>query len=529
MKQPRRPIPRLALGFVLAAGLSLGSLPPSTTVLADGAPTPMAVPVPAVPNVAPLPGPVAPAATPSQTMGNLQVTPVQGVTGTPVTIAGSGLKANTKYMLTWGTATVTWLLDPEPMTVNYMGRQTTPLAVVLQNVTTDANGAFSVSLKAPDDWGGIHDIYAVNNGVEEAHGGYLITRSFTISPKSGPIGTPITVTYRGLASSLYGSGASLLYDNHYVGAMLANWTRGTATAVIRAVGPVGAHTLTIGDAVSFQYLNPQQSPLPWAKQFTKTFRVTKDNGAPRGYLDWPSKVDPTVSQRTTLDAIGGASTATAHMSLEKTSAAVNTSVQVTASGLTSNAPVNLQWASVVGNRVNCKGQCWDTVSIPLGQTTPSNGAVSTQITIPDGLGGWHVVQMVQGTKVVAQEPFFVKESIVGTGVSSLTVKEGQKFTVHLKGIGWTQLDNTRGVDYDNSYVGYGCGFNSQGDVVFNLHATGGPGTHLIDFYPVLYTTQPSFANTPNGMVPILTYARDFPGLALGYQLPAARLAITVVK
>ncbi|HVN62728.1 MAG TPA: hypothetical protein VMT59_15855, partial [Gaiellaceae bacterium] len=105
----------------------------------------------------------------------------------------------------------------------------------------------------------------------------------------------------------------------------------------------------------------------------------------------------------------------------------------------------------------------------------------------------------------------------------------QLFTVHLKGLGWTQLDNTIAVDYDNSYVGYGCGFNSQGDVVLNIVATGGPGTHLIDGYPLLYSQQPSYANTPYGMVPFLTYAQDEPALALGYQLPAIRLAITVVK
>ena len=97
----------------------------------------------------------------------------------------------------------------------------------------------------------------------------------------------------------------------------------------------------------------------------------------------------------------------------------------------------------------------------------------------------------------------------------------------LKGVGWTQLDNTVAVDYDNSYVGYGCGFNSNGDVVLNLHATGAPGTHLIDVYPVLYTLSPSFANTPFGMLPVLTYQDDEPGLALGYKLPAIRLAITV--
>jgi hypothetical protein len=131
--------------------------------------------------------------------------------------------------------------------------------------------------------------------------------------------------------------------------------------------------------------------------------------------------------------------------------------------------------------------------------------------------------------VQAQVPFFVKRSFVGRAVSKLVLKEGQSFTIHLKGLGWTQLDNTIAVDYDNSYVGYGCGFNSNGDVVMNMVATGGPGTHLIDMYPLLYTQQPSYANTPYGMIPVLTYARDAPGLALGYKLPAMRLAITVVN
>ena len=61
-------------------------------------------------------------------------------------------------------------------------------------------------------------------------------------------------------------------------------------------------------------------------------------------------------------------------------------------------------------------------------------------------------------------------------------------------------------------------------------ATGEPGTHLIDMYPMLYTQQPSYANTPYGMMPMLTL-RDAtcPGSPSGYRLPAMRLAITVVK
>ena len=190
---------------------------------------------------------------------------------------------------------------------------------------------------------------------------------------------------------------------------------------------------------------------------------------------------------------------------------------------------SLVWSTVVGNRVNCKSTCWAFVSQSLGAASVSAGSVSSTITVPDGLGGWHVVQLVQGGKIVAQVPFYVKESIVGNGVSSVVVKEGQSFTIHLKGVGWTQLDNTVGVDYDNSYIGYGCGFNSNGDVLLHLNATGGPGTHLIDLYPMLYSLSPSFADTPYGMVPVLTYAHDEPALALGYHLPAFRFAITIVK
>ena len=53
-----------------------------------------------------------------------------------------------------------------------MGRSDKLFAVVLDTTTTDANGAFKVSLKVPQDWGGLHDIYAVINGVEDSHGGF---------------------------------------------------------------------------------------------------------------------------------------------------------------------------------------------------------------------------------------------------------------------------------------------------------------------------------------------------------------------
>jgi hypothetical protein len=484
---------------------------------------------PAIPGVSPLPGPIASPAKPSLTMGVLHVTPDQAVAGAPMTISGSHLPANAKVELTWSSANATWLVEPEPDTVNYLGRADTLFAVVLKTTTTNASGSFSVKLKAPQDWGGLHDIYAVIKGVEDAHGGFILSRTVTVSPTSGPIGTPITITYSGLGATLYTGGASLLWDNHYVGELMANWTRGVARTTIRAAGPVGRHTIQIGNAISYLYLNVPQSPIPYTNGATVTFTVTKDDGPPPASIDWPVNVAPTLSARTTLKTSGLEAGSNVKATLATTKGPVDTSVELSASGLPKAAPVNLVWSTVVGNRVNCASTCWAFVSQPLGSATPSGGSLQTNVKIPDGLGGWHVVQLVQNGKILAQVPFYVEESIVGKGVSSIVVKEGQSFTIHLKGVGWTQLDNTVAVDYDNSYMGYGCGFNSNGDVLLHINATGGPGTHLIDLYPMLYSLSPSFAETPYGMVPVLTYARDEPALALGYHLPAMRLAITVVK
>jgi hypothetical protein len=457
---------------------------------------PKALTPPAIPGVAALPGPVAAASKPAPNMTVLKTKPDIGVPGTPYTISGTGLPAGKDVAIVWNTASVTWVVDPRPDSVDYLGRKAEKIAVVLAKTKTDATGSFSLKLKAPKDFGGIHDLYAVIDGVQVAKGGFLIARWAKMTPKRGPIGTMITLTYGGLGSSLYEGGAAAYYDNKYIGAITANWTRGVATMKFRAAGPVGRHIVQVGDAISVDYLNIPQSPIPWA-----------------------------IGARFAFTVLAAGTTATARLS--SNAGPVLSKTDISASGLTPGK-VDLVWSTVVGNRVNCTGTCWSFVSIPLGTATAAaNGSLTSRVSVPDGLGGWHVIQLMQDGKVKAQVPYFVKRSVVG--VSSLKLKAGQLFTIHLKGVGWTQLDNTIAVDYDNSYVGYGCGFNSNGDVVLNLVATGVPGTHLIDMYPLLYTQQPSYANTPYGMVPVLTYARDVPGLALGYQLPAIRLAIEVVK
>jgi hypothetical protein len=143
------------------------------------------------------------------TMINLEVTPNQVVLGDALTITGKGLPGNTPVTLTWSTSDATWIADVQPNTVNYMGTSYTKFNVVIATISTDALGGFVYKTKVPSDFGGVHDIYAVNNNVALAHGGLQIARTLKISPTSGPIGTPVTITYTGLGPSLYAAGSAL--------------------------------------------------------------------------------------------------------------------------------------------------------------------------------------------------------------------------------------------------------------------------------------------------------------------------------
>ena len=82
--------------------------------------------------------------------------------------------------------------------------------------------------------------------------------------------------------------------------------------------------------------------------------------------------------------------------------------------------------------------------------------------------------------------------------------------MHLKGVGWTQTANIYTLVYDNAYVGYACGFNSQGDITVYLPATGEPGWHYIDLYPGIYQGT-DVSQTNDFRIPQLTASDDHPG------------------
>ena len=81
---------------------------------------------------------------------------------------------------------------------------------------------------------------------------------------------------------------------------------------------------------------------------------------------------------------------------------------------------------------------------------------------------------------------------------------GTEITIQLLGTGWDFNTNIVVIDYDNSYVGFACGFASQGNITVTIPAVGAPGLHTIDLYPSIYLGPPEPSQIMIYRYPIMT-------------------------
>lgn len=456
----------------------------------------------------------------------LKFTPDNGSGGTTVTVTGDGLPAGKEAQFMWSTVDGSYDMTASAENIQFNKRVFKETRVPVGKATVGADGKLSATFVTPEDYGEVHDVFLTVDGKDVARAGFRIMRNVSISPESGPLGTPITIKVTGLGWTQFTNTISVRYDNQPTGIITAVVTRGTTIGSIRASGPVGKHVLDIGHgARGAPFLNNQQSGTANIPDWRLWFTVTDTSTRPADTLEFP---DPsrlvantsaapmtTVSGKPVAQAVKAVATPASGPILSTTT--------LTASGAPANAEVELLWVTARGNRVNPSG--WSLEDQSLGKfKTGADGSLTASFTIPDDLGGWHVVSVVSGDSLLAEVPYFVQHSLLE--VTPQKVKAGEPYTIHLKGIGWTEIDNGVAITYDNAYMGFACGFNSKGDVTVNLIATGEPGIHLIDLYPMIYQ---GHGEPPWGYEqPLLSFKVDAPGLALGYNLPTYRLAIEVV-
>jgi hypothetical protein len=437
-------------------------------------------------------------------VGTLNVAPLHGAAGTPFTITASGLPASQEFQLVWVTVEGKWNVDGP----YYKGREYVPAAYEMAKVRSDAAGNLRASFTTPDDFGFDHDIVLQQNDRLFTKVGYSVDMTVDIAPQSGPLGTPITVTVKGMGSQLQFNSWHLLYDNRNTGWISTVTTSGAASFTIPATGHVGDHVIEVHHGqFTFPYRNTQQSPNPTRPTFAATFTVTP--GAP--VLPPP----PERQAQTVVRVLPpqGELVSTPHFS------GVGEPIRVTGAGLTPGARYTLNWTRVVGNRID--GQGWQDHSIPAGEAVAgADGRIQFEFATPDDLGGTHGLWLDhQGAKKLGTH-------LIKTTAFPLSVARGPAGTtikIHLKGVGWTETANIMHLVYDNAYIGYACAFNSQGDIEIFMKATGAPGWHFIDLYPGIY--KGTEADISNYRMPQLTYASDHPG----EDLPAFHFAFEVTE
>jgi hypothetical protein len=437
----------------------------------------------------------------------------RAVVGADVEATAEGLPPRRRIELLWQTVKGGWVVEDY---YHFRGKKFSETTKSLGQAVTGDDGRLAARFKVPEDYGGVHEVIASevsdtsNGGVPLAQGGIEVTQTFEIHPTEGPIGTPIELLVKGVGWRTMESTWVVNWDNQEVGWVSATDTGGTAVARFRATGAVGEHQLNVLTGYMGQgYLNHEQAPNAYLPRPAFAFRVTPGNVAPSAYAEPYQKQPVPPSEVANEDGV---------LSVTPTQGPVQSRATLSARGLPANTPVSIVWGTQEGSRVSGNGFAPKEVELRK-MSVGSDGRLEASLTIPEDLGGRHSVSIRSGSNTLARTYFVIETSVVS--MSPMSGPPGTPVTIHLKGVGWTDYDNIYIATYDNGYMGYACGFNSQGDVVVNFTATGAPGIHLIDFYPGIY-------QGPEGTqqlyrLPQLTYSDDHPG----NHIPALRFAFKV--
>lgn len=451
------------------------------------------------------------AAPDSASVQKLELTYDKPVVGAQVRAAVDGLPAGKTVDLEWGTVKGGWVIE------NYYyfrGRKYSETKLSLGKFAVSASGRLDASFDIPEDYGGVHDVFASIDGKVVAQNGLEVTQSFEMNPSSGPIGMPIEVRVKGLGWRTMENTWVVVWDNRSVGFVTAAGTRGSAVARFRAAGPVGDHFIKLYTGWQGQsYLNFTQAPNAYLPRPDFVFRTKPgQSSTPDAYTD---EYQPYALPASEVSVANG------NLSLSPTQGPVDSEATLHGQNFPAGSTLDLVWQTYVGSRVSGNGfgpQEKPIAKVKVGK----DGKIEFPLKIPEDLGGEHGLELRQGDKVLGRAYFAIETTIVSMEPAS--GRAGTPVTIHLKGVGWTEYDNMYAATYDNSYMGYACGFNSQGDVVFTFKAAGEPGTHLIDLFPGIYQGPPT-ENQLLYRMPQLTYADDHPG----NKIPALHFKFEVTR
>ena len=163
-----------------------------------------------------------------------KITPTQGPVNSRASLDVTGLPANTTVSLVWGSY--------EGSRVSGNGFE--PVENELTKITTSADGRISTAVSIPEDLGGRHAL-SVRSGDRTLATTYFVIETTIVSmtPSSGPAGTPVTIHLKGVGWTEYDNIYVATYDNAYMGYACGFNTAGDVVIHFTAAGAPGVHLI----------------------------------------------------------------------------------------------------------------------------------------------------------------------------------------------------------------------------------------------------------------------------------------------
>ncbi|HMJ82710.1 MAG TPA: hypothetical protein VK504_06065, partial [Vicinamibacterales bacterium] len=178
----------------------------------------------------------------------LALTPTQGPVGTRAALRGSGFAPGATMRLVWETSVGS----------RVSGDGFTAQESEIGELKADAEGRVDLAVAIPDDVGGLHGL-VLRSGDEPVAKVYFVIETSLVgmSPRSGPVGTPVTIHLKGVGWTEYDNIYVATYDNAYMGYACGFNSRGDVVINFTATGEPGTHLIDLYPGI---YQGPPTEP-----------------------------------------------------------------------------------------------------------------------------------------------------------------------------------------------------------------------------------------------------------------------------
>lgn len=176
------------------------------------------------------------------------ISPTQGPVGTRAMLRGTGFPNGSSLQLVWQTFVGS----------RVSGDGFAPQESPLTDVKVSADGRIEWPVTIPDDLGGLHGLVLRQGDKTVAQTHFVIETSIvSITPTSGPAGTPVTIHLKGVGWTEYDNILIATYDNAYMGYACGFNSHGDVVINFMASGAPGIHLIDLYPGI---YQGPPTEP-----------------------------------------------------------------------------------------------------------------------------------------------------------------------------------------------------------------------------------------------------------------------------